>query len=90
MDQELVKWGGPRYPARGDEAYQSGPPIMTHVGISALRDHLGKYLHLARGGEKVVVTDQGRPIAVLTGIEASAGVDLKACLFRNESVTQAL
>ena len=42
---------------------------MTHVGISALRDHLGKYLHLARGGEKVVVTDQGRPVAVLTGIE---------------------
>ncbi len=42
---------------------------MTQVGITALRDHLSKYLHLARGGEKVVVTDHGRPIAVLTGIE---------------------
>ncbi len=41
---------------------------MTQVGIEALPGQLRDYLRLARTGEKVVVTDEGRPVAVLTGI----------------------
>ena len=42
---------------------------MVQVPTTALREHLGKYLRLARDGEKVVVTERGRPIAVLAGLE---------------------
>jgi prevent-host-death family protein len=44
---------------------------MTQVGVKTLKDQLSRYLRLASGGETVVVTDRGRPIAQLTRIEAS-------------------
>ncbi len=44
---------------------------MTHVGVKTLKDQLSRYLRLASSGERVVVTDRGRPIAQLTQIAAS-------------------
>jgi prevent-host-death family protein len=42
---------------------------MGEVGIKALKDHLSEYLRRARQGERIVVTDRGSPIAVLSPIE---------------------
>lgn len=42
---------------------------MTHVGVKALKDSLSEYLHRAHAGEKIVVTDRGRPLALLSRVE---------------------
>lgn len=42
---------------------------MEEVGIKVLKDHLSEYLRRAQQGERIVVTDRGAPIAVLTPIE---------------------
>lgn len=42
---------------------------MTLVGIEALGGEIREYLRLAQKGEKVVLTEEGRPIAVLAGID---------------------
>ena len=42
---------------------------MTLVGIEALGGEIREYLRLAQKGEKVVLTEDGRPIAVLAGID---------------------
>lgn len=42
---------------------------MTQVAIEVLADRLREYLRLAQSGDKVVVTDEGRPVAVLAGID---------------------
>ncbi len=39
--------------------------------MRALKNNLSSYLERVRGGEQVVVTDRGRPIARLIGVEAS-------------------
>ncbi len=44
---------------------------MNQVGVKTLKDQLSKYLRLASVGERVVVTDRGRPIAQLTQVAAS-------------------
>jgi len=41
------------------------------VGVRALKNNLSHYLERVRDGEQVVVTDRGRPIARLVGVEAS-------------------
>ncbi len=41
---------------------------MTEVGVKTLKDQLSSYLRRANGGERIVVTDRGRPIALLTSI----------------------
>ena len=38
---------------------------MTYVGIRQLKAQLSKYVRSARGGEDVVVTDHGKPVARL-------------------------
>jgi prevent-host-death family protein len=35
------------------------------VGVRALKEHLSEYLERAAGGEVILVTDRGRPKAVL-------------------------
>jgi prevent-host-death family protein len=45
---------------------------MTEVGIETLKARLSDYLKLAQDGERVLITDGGRSIAVLTPIEGSA------------------
>ncbi|MCP3959150.1 MAG: type II toxin-antitoxin system prevent-host-death family antitoxin [bacterium] len=44
---------------------------MTTVGVKILKDQLSRYLQLASDGERIVMTDRGRPIAQLTGIETN-------------------
>lgn len=47
---------------------------MATVGVRKFKAHLSDYLHRARSGERVVVTDRGRPVAVVgpaTGAHAS-------------------
>jgi prevent-host-death family protein len=46
------------------------------VGIRRLRDGLTRYLGRVRRGERLVVTDRGRPVAVLAPYrQARAGAD---------------
>jgi prevent-host-death family protein len=44
---------------------------MTEVGIETLKDQLSDYLERAREGERILITAQGRSIALLIPIEAS-------------------
>ena len=36
---------------------------MKTVGLKTLKNRLGEYVRLAASGERVVVTDRGRPVA---------------------------
>jgi antitoxin (DNA-binding transcriptional repressor) of toxin-antitoxin stability system len=49
---------------------------MTKAGVAELKASLSKYLDRVQAGEEIVVTDRGRPIALLTRLpEASPEVD---------------
>jgi prevent-host-death family protein len=43
---------------------------MTSVGIRELKAHLSHYIRLVGNGEKVVVTDRGRTVAVISSPDA--------------------
>ncbi|MGQ0612570.1 MAG: type II toxin-antitoxin system Phd/YefM family antitoxin [Planctomycetaceae bacterium] len=43
------------------------------VGIRSLKNNLSRYLEGVRAGENVVVTDRGRPIALIRAIPDAAG-----------------
>lgn len=45
---------------------------MTEVGVETLKDHLGDYLQRARGGERIVITEHGRSVALLIPLEENA------------------
>jgi prevent-host-death family protein len=45
---------------------------MASVGVKQLRDNLTRYLRRARGGEQVVITDRGEPIAELIALPPPA------------------
>lgn len=47
---------------------------MTNVGVKALKDSLSEYLHRASAGERIVVTDRGRPLALLSRVEETRAV----------------
>jgi prevent-host-death family protein len=42
---------------------------MTEVGVETLQDHLSDYLKRARKGERIVITEHGRSVAMLISIE---------------------
>jgi prevent-host-death family protein len=46
--------------------------IVMDVPVTELRAHLGEWLDRVRGGEEVVVTDRGVPVARLLGMSATA------------------
>ncbi len=51
---------------------------MTLVGVRDLKKQLPKYLEVVKKGGQVIVTDHGKPIAIihnLTGNEVNAGQD---------------
>lgn len=51
---------------------------MQSVGIRDLKSRLTHYLRLVKEGEKVIVTDRGKPIALirpLNGAEAQASIE---------------
>jgi prevent-host-death family protein len=43
---------------------------MSRIGVKELKNHLTHYLRRTRKGEEIIVTDRGRPIALLQQIEA--------------------
>ena len=45
------------------------------VGVRELKAKLSEYLARAGAGEQVIVTDRGRPIARITGIDEGAAID---------------
>jgi prevent-host-death family protein len=45
---------------------------MTEVGIEALRDHLGDFLQRAHQGERILITEEGRSVALLIPLEGTA------------------
>jgi prevent-host-death family protein len=60
---------------------------MGEVGIKALKDHLSEVLRRARQGERIVVTDRGRPVAVLGPVEEGAEARLAWGLVRAGAAT---
>jgi prevent-host-death family protein len=51
---------------------------MHLVGVRELKDRLTFYLNSVKAGENVVVTDRGKPVAILHGldeVEADAGIE---------------
>lgn len=43
---------------------------MSQVGVKELKNRLTHYLRRTQKGEEIIVTDRGRPIALLQQIEA--------------------
>lgn len=55
---------------------ESGDITETQqVGIRDLRDGLSRYVDAARSGAIIVVTDHGRPVAEIRGLESSDPLD---------------
>ena len=51
---------------------------MHYVGVRELKNRLTYYLRLTREGDNVIVTDRGRPMAILHTVETmeeTAGVE---------------
>lgn len=57
---------------------------QMEVAVSALRAELKQWIEAARGGQDVVITERGVPVARLTGVESS---DLLARLERDGLLT---
>lgn len=45
---------------------------MTTVGVRELKNHLSEYLRRVAEGERITVTDRGRPVAVMAPPESPA------------------
>ena len=46
---------------------------MQRIGVRELRQHASRYLAMVARGERVEVTDRGRPVAMLVPVQASYG-----------------
>jgi prevent-host-death family protein len=57
---------------------------MTKVGIARLKTQLSHYLHVARHGEDVVITERGKPVAKLVALR-----DTKRGTSRRERLARA-
>jgi prevent-host-death family protein len=55
---------------------------MIQAGVREMKDHLSEYLRRVRSGEQVVITDRGRPVATLVGVEEGASENLARNLVR--------
>ncbi len=47
---------------------------MSTVGVKELKDHLTQYLRRTKQGEEVVVTERGKPIAIIQPIQSAGPV----------------
>jgi prevent-host-death family protein len=45
--------------------------VVAEVGVAQLRRELNEWLERARSGEEVVITERGRPVARLSGIDVA-------------------
>jgi prevent-host-death family protein len=48
---------------------------MAEVGVAQLRRELKDWLDRARAGDEVVITERGRPVARLSGIDVAPLLD---------------
>lgn len=48
---------------------------MSTVGVKELKNRLTQYLRRTKHGEEVIVTERGRPIAVIQPIQTAARLD---------------
>lgn len=48
---------------------------MAEVGVAQLRRELKDWLERARSGDEVVITERGRPVARLSGIDVAPFLD---------------
>jgi prevent-host-death family protein len=46
---------------------------MRTTGVAQLKAHLSRYLAHVKGGQEVVVTERGRPVAKLVPVRADGG-----------------
>jgi prevent-host-death family protein len=44
---------------------------MARVGMKALKNNLSRYLRRVQAGERIVITDRGKPVAALVATEDS-------------------
>jgi prevent-host-death family protein len=51
---------------------------MQRIGVRELRQHASRYLALVARGERIEVTDRGKPVAMLVPVRASVWGDLLA------------
>ena len=51
---------------------------MQRIGVRELRQHASRYLALVARGERVEVTDRGRPVAMLVPLQGELWNDLLA------------
>ena len=47
---------------------------MSTVGVKELRNQLSRYLHRAKQGEAIVITERGKAVAVIQPIQSAAPV----------------
>ena len=59
---------------------------MSQAGVKELKTHLSEYLQRVREGERIVITDRGRPIAQLAPVEESPEAVLVWGLVRDGKV----
>jgi prevent-host-death family protein len=55
---------------------------LAHAGVRDLKDHLSEYIRRAREGERVVITDRGRPVAALVALPEEEGSEVAWNLVR--------
>ena len=55
---------------------------MIRAGVRHVKDHLSEYLRRVREGERVTITDRGRPIAKIVGFEEPGGDGVARSLVR--------
>lgn len=48
---------------------------LMDVGIAELRARLGDWLDVVRGGDEIVITDRGTPVARIVGLDSTAVLD---------------
>ena len=63
-------------------AAQPSPRGITRLGTRELRANLATALRRAAAGERMVVTDAGRPIAQLGPVDAPAGITIEELVAR--------
>jgi len=51
---------------------------MITVGIREIKNRLSEYLRRAKAGERIIVTERGKPVAVITGPAGVVGERIEA------------
>ena len=60
---------------------------MTYVGIRQLKAQLSKYVRGARGGEHIIITDHGKPVArLIKGFGGDSSVQERLMILAQEGL----